>query len=1177
MKSFSINEALANLKQSVNLIENFSKDNFNSNINIENFNASIFLSSLLKDTDKNILVITAKPDDANLLYEQLLFWVGEGINLYHFIGNDIAAYDKSEIDVQSSRRRIEILSSKFNNLKNKSITVASLEAIIQKTISTEILSEAIHTLSIGDNISIDSLISKWIKMGYKNDSIVYGPGIISRRGGILDLYPPGFNNPIRIEFWGDQIESIREFDVNTQRSLELINSVKILPSHEYIPQFQNRESLNTQIESLNWENISKDTEIQIKNDIENLISGFEIEDSSFYLGFFNQDTVINHFQKDDLMIFFDYEKIIKSSKEYQEQHSKSKEIKLLREEMPRYFPSSIAECDDIFHQISSFSKNLKIFISDGNEDLIADSDCFIKPPSFYGDMPSFCKEVDNFILQKYKIIIISAHSGRLLESLKDYDIGILSKSDFLKEKLIKNIYILQTESINIIPGFILDDAKNKFIIFSDIEIFGFSNRKVINRKTNKKTNKTPLFFTEVKKGDYMVHIDHGIGKFLEIGFIPGEKDGLEYFILEYDKKDKIYIPMDNLDRISPYVAPSQHLPRLTRLGTQEWNKAKKKATDSSREIAANLLNIYAKREISKGIATSPDTKWQEELERSFKFQETDDQIQAIKDVKTDMESNLPMDRLICGDVGYGKTEVALRAAFKAVMNGKQVAILAPTTVLAQQHYETFRERLTPYSTNIQVLSRFRSKKEQKIIINGLFDGSVDICIGTHRLIQKDVNFKNLGLVVIDEEQRFGVEHKERFKLMRSEVDILTMTATPIPRTLHMSLAGVRDMSVIETPPDDRSPIKTYIYEFSDSIIKQAIVRELDREGQVFFVHNRVQNINYFANYLHTLVPKASIAIAHGQMPENELESVMREFANYNIDILICTTIIESGLDLANVNTLIVNKADSFGLSQLYQLRGRVGRGSKKAYAYFLSGKSSSINFKAQNRLRAILDLKDIGGGFQVAMKDLEIRGAGNVLGAEQSGHIQSIGFDLYNKLLAYAVDDLKGSSQDTCTKSKIKEDPFNPPIKSMIQLGISSNIPSTYISDIAQRIDIYQRLGKMQFNDNLIEIRDELYDRFGELPFSVENLLYVNRIGLIAKELNVKSIFRENNKVVLYFIYEIGGAKDILQKILNHSVIIGNNKVTINISEDNEIWKEELLDILTKIQDFDKKFNHLMI
>ena len=542
-----------------------------------------------------------------------------------------------------------------------------------------------------------------------------------------------------------------------------------------------------------------------------------------------------------------------------------------------------------------------------------------------------------------------------------------------------------------------------------------------------------------------------------------------------------------------------------------------------------------------------------------------------------MESSLPMDRLICGDVGYGKTEVALRAAFKAVMNGKQVAVLAPTTVLAQQHYETFRERLTPYSTNIQVLSRFRSKKEQKIIINGLFDGSVDICIGTHRLIQKDVNFKNLGLVVIDEEQRFGVEHKERFKLMRSEVDILTMTATPIPRTLHMSLAGVRDMSVIETPPDDRSPIKTYIYEFSDSIIKQAIVRELDREGQVFFVHNRVQNINYFANYLHTLVPKASIAIAHGQMPENELESVMREFANYNIDILICTTIIESGLDLANVNTLIVNKADSFGLSQLYQLRGRVGRGSKKAYAYFLSGKSSSINFKAQNRLRAILDLKDIGGGFQVAMKDLEIRGAGNVLGAEQSGHIQSIGFDLYNKILAYAVDDLKGDSQDTCAKSKIKEDPFNPPIKSMIQLGISSNIPSAYISDIAQRIDIYQRLGKMQFNDDLIEIRDELYDRFGELPFSVENLLYVNRIGLIAKELNLKSIFRENNKVVLYFIDEIGVAKNILQKILNHSVIIGNNKVTINISEDSEIWKKELLYILTKIQDFDKKFNHLMI
>ena len=1166
MKSFSLSHALVNLSQSVNLRE------FKSSINVENFNSSILLSSIFKNIDKNILVITAKPDDASLLYEQLSFWVSKEIDLYHFTGNDTLPYDKSEIDIQSSRKRIEVISGIFNNLKNQSIIIASLEAVSQKTISNEILNESIHILKAGDSISVDSLISKWTRIGYENDTIVYGPGMMSRRGGILDLYPVGLPNPVRIEFLGNQIESIREFDVNTQRSLKLIDSVCILPASEYMPQLKNTEWVNEQIQSLDWQNISKKIKKDMKSELTNLVSGFESQDSSYYLGFFNQQTIIDHFRKEDLIIFFDYKKIIKSSNEQQFQYYKSKEIKLLRKEVPKYFPSSVVESDKVIQSIASFPRNMKIFISDKDKSLVADSYNFIKPPLFYGDIKSFCNQINNFVLNEYKIILISAYTGRLLEALKNYDIGILYEFNFLQEKLVKNIYILQTESINTMPGFILDNDENKIIVLSDIEIFGFSKHKISNTKIR---NKSRPFFTKIDKGDYMVHIDHGIGKFLEIGFIPGEEEGEEYFILEYDKKDKIYVPMNSLDRVSPYVAPSQHLPRLTRLGTKEWSKSKQKATDSSREIAASLLSIYAKREMSQGVATSLDTKWQEELEKSFKFQETDDQIKAINEVKSDMESSLPMDRLICGDVGYGKTEVALRAAFKSVMAGKQVALLAPTTVLSQQHYETFRERLTPYSTNIQVLSRFRSKKEQNLIINGLLDGSVDICIGTHRLIQKDVNFKNLGLVIIDEEQRFGVEHKERFKSMRSEIDILTMTATPIPRTLHMSLAGVRDMSVIETPPDDRSPIKTYIYEFSDSIIKQAIVRELDREGQVFFVHNRVQSIDYFASYLNKLVPSAKIGIAHGQMPENELEFVMKEFARSKIDILVCTTIIESGLDLANVNTLIVNKADTFGLSQLYQLRGRVGRGSKKAYAYFLSETPSSININAQNRLRAILDLKDIGGGFQVAMKDLEIRGAGNVLGSEQSGHIQAIGFDLYNKLLAYAVDDLKSTTntENDNNNSNIKEDPLNPAVKTMVQLDISSNIPSEYIYDIAQRIDIYQRLSKMKYTDDWAGIRDELSDRFGELPGPVKNLLYINRVVSIAKELNLKSIVRKEKKFFLTFIYDIGGAKKALQKCLTDSALIGSNRLTINSSEDNSSWKKELLDILIKLIDFNKKFH----
>ncbi len=1171
MKSFSLSDALYNLSQSSNFKEIISKNNFKSNIMIESFNASMLLSSIFKNIDNNIMIVTAKPDDASFLYEQLLFWLNNEIDLYHFVGNDIFAYDKSDFDIQSSSKRVEVLANKINNLNKQSITVASLEAILQKTISSISIKETTHSLKVGDDIAVDTLISRWLNLGYQKDSIVYAPGMMSRRGGILDIYPTVLFNPVRIEFWGDKIESIREFDVNTQRTLELIDSVQILPFYEYVPNLSNIGSINSQLESLNWENASKKTKNVIKSELTKLLSGYEVENNSFYMGFFNQDTILNYFKRADLIIFFDYKKIIESSKEYE--YSISSGFNLLNEPLPENFPLPITRPEQIINSISSFYNNLKIYISDQAQCPSDNLYNFMKTPSFYGDISSFSKVVDEFVADGYKIIIISAHTGRILEELKNFDIGILTNINYLEEKLIKNIYVLQTELANLLSGFILDIEDSKIVIFSDLEIYGFSNRKTNSRKTNIKRKP---FYTEVNNGDYMVHVDHGIGKFLEIGFIPGEEEGQEYFILEYDQKDKIYVPMDNLDRISPYVAPSQHMPKLTRLGTQEWSRAKQKASDSSKEIAANLLKIYAKREISKGVPTSLDTKWQHELENSFKFQETDDQIKAINDVKLDMESIMPMDRLICGDVGYGKTEVALRAAFKSVMSGKQVALLAPTTVLAQQHYETFRERLTPYSTNIQVLSRFKSKKEQGLIIEGLFDGSIDICIGTHRLIQKDVNFKNLGLVIIDEEQRFGVEHKERFKSMRSEVDILTMTATPIPRTLHMSLAGVRDMSVIETPPDRRSPIKTYIFEFSDSVIKQAIIKELDREGQVFFVHNRVHNIDYFANYINKLVPKARIGIAHGQMPENDLEFVMKEFANYKIDILVCTTIIESGLDLANVNTLIVNKADTFGLSQLYQLRGRVGRGDKRAYAYFLSGSSISINPNAQNRLKAILSLKDIGGGLEIAMKDLEIRGAGNVLGSEQSGHIQAIGFDLYNKLLAYAVDDIKSDEivENSYSKKNIKENPLDPPLRSMVQLNISSNIPSEYIPDISQRIDIYQRLSKIQLNGDWENIQEELYDRFGDLPESVINLLYVNRIIVIAKTLNIKSIIRKNNRVYLSFMYDVGGAKNVLQSYLKNSINIniGNNKLMLEISENILIWKDELLNLLTRLEEFNQDY-----
>ena len=504
-----------------------------------------------------------------------------------------------------------------------------------------------------------------------------------------------------------------------------------------------------------------------------------------------------------------------------------------------------------------------------------------------------------------------------------------------------------------------------------------------------------------------MHVEHGVGRFAGTGRTPREDDDREYLIINYAEGDELYVPMEHLDRVTPYVAPLDRPPSLSRLGTQEWKRTKARVERSTREMAAELLSLYASREMAEGHSFALDTPWQVQLEDAFPYEETPDQAEAILDMKHDMESGKPMDRLICGDVGYGKTEVALRAAFKAVTDGYQVAILVPTTVLAQQHFTTFSERLKPYPVRVEVLSRFRTDREQRDIVNDLAEGKVDIVIGTHRLVQKDVSFKNLGLIVVDEEQRFGVAHKERLKQMRSEVDVLTMTATPIPRTLHLSLSGIRDMSAIQTAPEERLPIKTYVSEFSDELIREAIRREIDRRGQVYFLHNRVYNIDYIAGYIRRLVPEAKVGVAHGQMGENGLEQAMVDFAEGNVDVLVCTTIIESGLDIPNVNTLIVNRADTFGLAQLYQLRGRVGRSARRAYAYLLIPQHRSLTETAEKRLKTMLAATELGAGFQIAMKDLEIRGAGNILGANQSGHIYAVGFDLYTRLLSDAVESLR--------------------------------------------------------------------------------------------------------------------------------------------------------------------------
>jgi transcription-repair coupling factor (superfamily II helicase) len=624
----------------------------------------------------------------------------------------------------------------------------------------------------------------------------------------------------------------------------------------------------------------------------------------------------------------------------------------------------------------------------------------------------------------------------------------------------------------------------------------------------------------------------------------------------------LYVPTDQADRVSRYVGSSGEPPALSRLGTQEWSRAKQKVKESSQDMAQDLLKLYANREVLPGFAFSPDTIWQQELEASFPYTETPDQIEAVRQVKEDMEKPKPMDRLVCGDVGYGKTEIALRAAFKAVMDQKQVAVLVPTTVLAQQHFNTFTQRLAKYPIKVDMLSRFRSNKELEATVEGLKNGSVDIVIGTHRLLQKDVSFKDLGLLVVDEEQRFGVAHKERLKQLRGEVDVLTLTATPIPRTLHMSLVGVRDMSTLETPPEERLPIRTYVSDYNEPLIRDAIMRELGRQGQIFFVHNRVQTIARLAHRLKELVPEAEIAYAHGQMKEDRLEAAMVDFYQGKTDILVCTSIIESGLDIPNANTIIVNEADKLGLAQMYQLRGRIGRSSTRAHAYFMYGKGKLLTPAAEKRLQTIFEASELGAGFRIAMKDLEIRGAGNLLGAEQSGQIAAVGFDLYCQMLSESIRQLKALQAGEEPTEVFKAQA--PSV--VLDLPLTAYIPESYVPDLTARLDIYKRLAKATDQAEAGQIGEELVDRFGKLPKQVENLLYLLNIKLVAGQIGVESINKEEDQIVIRFA-EGRNLSQVKLPAPEKWLKVGTSQIRLDLRFLTHRWQKAIEDVLIRVRD----------
>ena len=751
---------------------------------------------------------------------------------------------------------------------------------------------------------------------------------------------------------------------------------------------------------------------------------------------------------------------------------------------------------------------------------------------------------------------MTSHARRLQELMEEQGLGPRLEEGLTGLPTPGSVTLVQG---SLTQGWSLAVASGNAALFSDTEVFGTTK---VSRPRRLHAMPREAFLAEITPGSYVVHIDHGVARFTGTTTMQEDGQEREYLLLEYSEEDRLYVPMEHLDRVSLYTAPGDRAPALTRLGTQEWARIKERVKRSTVEMAEELLSLYASREMVQGIGFAVDQPWQQELEDSFPYVETPDQITAIAQVKEDMERPKPMDRLVCGDVGYGKTEVALRAAFKAVMHGTQVAILVPTTVLAQQHFATFSERLRPYPVTVEVLSRFRSDQEQQQVVEALAAGKVDICIGTHRLLQKDVAFKNLGLVVVDEEQRFGVAHKERLKQMRREVDVLTLSATPIPRTLHMALSGIRDMSTMETPPEERLPIKTYVSQYSDELVREAVLRELDRGGQVYFVHNRVRTIARMAETLAELVPEASIAIGHGQMPEEQLEQVMAKFGRGEMDVLLCTTIIESGLDLPNVNTLIVDRADRLGLSQLYQLRGRIGRSARRAYAYFLVPRGRRITETAQKRLETILAATELGAGFRIAMKDLEIRGAGNILGAQQSGYIHAVGFDLYSQLLTQAVEEVKAQGDGTGPTTQEERPEVS------VSLRIPARIPPDYVEDLPTRLALYQRLSKAREVEEVEQVQEDLRDRFGRVPTEAHNLLYSVRVRVLAQQAGVEAVTREagqGRSVVVRLRDDVGGAKLALEKAFSEAglpVRIGNRLLHLEMRRLDRPWGQALLELL---------------
>ncbi len=1068
------------------------------------------LSAINQYNKKPILLITYNEIQAKQILEIIENFEKEKAVL--FPKKEIVTYDFVAESKDLPYERIETL-NKIKDKKNL-IIVTTIEALMQKLPPKEILFKNILEFKVGDIYNLEELKKTLVNLGYSRCEFIEGRGQFSVRGGIVDI-SINENLGVRIEFWGDEVDSIRNFNITSQRSINTLDKIKIYPAHEFV--------LDNSIEEICKKITKKLTEEKqeeiLEQDIEQIKAGNYISKIDKYFNEFydKQSTLLEYLNDNYLIILDEISKIEARQRNISQDNSNLMKNLIEKEKIVPEALKNITSID--LNQL----ENEKSVIYFEKQDIVTNRQAE-KYTFNYRQINYYKSEIENLFEdikrwnKEQKSIYVMVSTKEKAKKLKE----ILEKEEIactIDEKLDKTIIVKSTEKIVTITIGKLPNGFENFeinqVVVSADELIEGKKKKTFANKAYKEGEK--VVFADLKIGDYVVHKNYGIGIFVGVNTITADGTTKDYIKLKYKNDAILYVPTSQLDSIRKYVGGDAINPPINSLGSKDWIKTKEKVKKNLRAVAKELIELYAKREKAKGYAFSKDTPWQSQFENSFPYQETDDQLRCIEEVKKDMENQRPMDRLLCGDVGYGKTEVAIRAAFKAVMDHKQVAYLVPTTVLAQQQYEEFRDRMAEFPIKVDILNRFKSKKYQDEVVKKLKLGEVDIVIGTHRMLSKDVEFKDIGLLIIDEEHRFGVKAKEKIKEYKSNIDVLTMTATPIPRTMHMSIVGIRDMSVIYEPPHNRKPVQTYVLEYDQEVIKEAITKELERDGQVFYIYNRVDTIQRKADEISRLVPEAKVSYAHGRMSGNQIEEIMQDFIDKKSNVLVCTTILESGIDIANANTIIVENADRMGLAALYQIRGRVGRSDRQAYAYITYRKDKMLSEEADKRLKAIKEFTEFGSGFKIAMRDLEIRGAGSLLGEIQSGHLEQVGYDTYCNLLDEVVKEMQGT--------EIESD-----IDIQIDLNVTSYIPDEYIEDSAQKIEIYQNIALCRKEEDIQNVVDEIIDRFGNMPAELENLLDIARIKYLAKPFSISKIASKRTAVV--FTFEQSKYEIDLQKLL---------------------------------------------